>query len=260
MTELPIDVPHNFEIFLELEEILSAKRSEQNQRKQKKKAEGIHREKSILDFPSLVKFSLTRGVGMTDHFLLTLISAAFIGHQAVDSNASMIKIAVGSTNPIKIQAVRNALSNGSMQLISCSASSNVRPQPLSDDETLQGAINRARHSLVQTDSFLAIGLEAGVVFLHDEVYLCHWAALVDRDHKTYSTNGPLILLPKDYTQDLVKGKNLDEIMHERTGIENLGSKQGAVGFFTNNNLDREQMLTQMVRVLLGQYNHYQAKK
>ena len=94
----------------------------------------------------------------------------------------------------------------------------MRPQPLSDEETLQGAINRAKDCLKKTESALAIGLEAGVVFMREQVYLCHWGAIVDRDQNTYFTNGPLILLHKEFLKPLLDGQNLEDIMHYAIGI------------------------------------------
>ncbi len=173
------------------------------------------------------------------------------------TNIRVIEIAVGSTNPVKIQAVKNALHNENIRVISCSALSKVCPQPLSDEETLQGAINRAKDCLEKTESTFAIGLEAGVVFLQDQVYLCHWGAIVDRNQSTYFTNGPLILLPTGYCKPLLTGENLEDIMHYSTGIKSLGAKEGAIGVFTQNRLNREQVLTQIVKALIGQYRYYQ---
>ncbi len=172
---------------------------------------------------------------------------------------AITEIAIGSNNPVKIQAVKNALDNDSIQLIPCSALSKVRPQPLSDEETLQGAINRAKDCLEKTKTSVAIGLEAGVIFLQDQVYLCHWGAIVDQNQNTYFTNGPLILLLSEYRKALEEGKNLEDIMHHSTGIESLGTKEGAIGVFTQNCLNREQMLTQIVKVLIGQYRYYQSE-
>lgn len=172
-------------------------------------------------------------------------------------NICITEIAIGSTNSVKIQAVKNALNNETIRVIPCSALSRVRPQPLSDEETLQGAINRSKDCLEKTESALAIGLEAGVVFLNEQIYLCHWGAIVDRHQNTYFTNGPLILLPKEYSKALLDGQNLEDIMHHSTGVENLGAKEGAIGVFTQKRLNREQVLTQMVKVLIGQYYYYQ---
>lgn len=170
---------------------------------------------------------------------------------------NQLVVAVGSKNPVKVQAVKNAFLNEDITLIPCSASSNVRPQPLSDEETLQGAINRAKDCLEKTEVQLAFGLEAGVLFLNTQLYLCHWGAVVDQDRHVYFTNGPIILMPQDYQEALLAGKNLEDIMHDSTGIQSLGAKEGAIGVFTENRLNREQVLTQIVQVLIGQYRYYQ---
>ena len=204
-------------------------------------------------------------IALNKIFILTLFGGAFLINQVSGLEELQIncipatekEIAIGSTNRIKIQAVKNALNNENFKIVSCSALSNVRPQPVSDEETLQGAINRAKDCLQKTESSLAIGLEAGIVFLGEQVYLCHWGAIVDRNNNIYFTNGPLILLPKEYCKDLLGGKNLEEIMLSSTGIENLGSKEGAIGVFTQNRLDREKVLTQIVKALIGQYYYYQ---
>lgn len=178
--------------------------------------------------------------------------------QTVHPCISTTKIAIGSTNPVKIQAVKNATHDEEIELLSCSALSGVHPQPLSDEETLRGAVNRAKDCLEKTGASLGIGLEAGVVIKENQVYLCHWGALVDRNQNTYFTNGPLILLPAEYLKPLLDGQNLEDIMHHSTGIESLGAKEGAIGVFTQNRLNREQVLTQMVKVLIGEYYYYQS--
>lgn len=191
--------------------------------------------------------------------LINQINGIEESQKTFSSIQSIKKVAVGSNNPIKIQAVKNAFGNEDIQVIPCAALSKVRAQPLSDEETLQGAINRARDCLEKTNSTLAIGLEAGVVFLQDQVFLCHWGAINDNNQNTYFTNGPLILLPSEYRKALNEGKNLEDIMHYSTGIESLGTKEGAIGIFTQNYLNREQVLTQIVRVLVGQYRYYRSK-
>ncbi len=171
-----------------------------------------------------------------------------------------LHISVGSMNSVKIQAVKNAIDPKltSVHVTGCSASSSVREQPLSDKETQTGALQRAQDCLSKDKkSDIAIGLEAGVVFSGESIYLVHWGVLVDRTQKIYMTNGPLIRLPDEYKNALLSGKTLEEIMHDTTGIVSLGSKQGAVGIFTDGFLTRQDILTVMVKVLLGQYLYSQ---
>lgn len=203
------------------------------------------------------------------NFIFILLGVLLLVNQAKGTNEAQIPpstksmqtqlvIAIGSTNPVKVQAVKNALINENAQFLTYAAVSHVRSQPLSDEETLQGAINRAKDCLEKNEADLAIGLEAGVLFLNDQVYLCHWGAVVDKQHHTYFTNGPMILLPQEYQKPLLTGQSLEELMHHSTGIENLGKKEGAISVFTEGRLNREQVLTHIVKALMGQYFYYQS--
>lgn len=164
-------------------------------------------------------------------------------------------VAIGSKNPIKVKAVENGIGKD-FNVIPCEAISNVRHQPLSEEETLQGAIYRAKDSLKKTIASLGIGLEAGISIKNGIVYLCHWGAIVDREGRIYNTNGPQLMLPDEFLDPLQNGESLEDIMHRTTGIHKLGQKAGAIGIFTQNRLDREQVLTYMVKALMGQYLYF----
>ncbi|RLG70112.1 MAG: inosine/xanthosine triphosphatase, partial [Candidatus Iainarchaeum archaeon] len=63
-------------------------------------------------------------------------------------------IAVGTTNPVKIEAVRSAIQklwhNAKVQGIY--AESGVSYQPKGDEEAIRGAINRAKSALEKLDA------------------------------------------------------------------------------------------------------------
>jgi inosine/xanthosine triphosphatase len=179
---------------------------------------------------------------------------------AEELEQKVVEVAIGSTNKVKVQAVKNALNDGEFRVVAYAAESNVRRQPLSNEETLQGAINRARDCLEKTGADLAVGLEAGILFIQNQAFLCHWGAIVDRHQYTYFTNGPLILLPAEFKKPLLEGKNLEDLMLSSTGIDKLGEKEGAIGIYTSGRLNREQVLTQMVQALVGQYYYYTHNK
>ncbi len=166
------------------------------------------------------------------------------------------KAAVGSTNKTKEGAVRDVLTPYNIAVIAYAARSEVNHQPLSEAETRQGAISRAKDCLKQTDAELAFGLEAGVYFVDEEVYLCQWGALVDRSGSVYVSNAPVILMPKGYKAELEAGEELEDIMHRYTGIQDLGKREGAVGIFTQNLITRRQMMADVIKVLWGQYLYY----
>ena len=57
-------------------------------------------------------------------------------------------------------------------------SSEVSAQPLSDNETMTGAINRAKNALKSEDAQIGVGLEGGVVKTEHGYFLCNWGAIV----------------------------------------------------------------------------------
>ena len=76
-------------------------------------------------------------------------------------------LVVASQNPVKIEATRRGFARmfprRALHLHPVEVSSDVRPQPLSDAETLQGALNRVQHAahlVPQADYW--VGIEGGV--------------------------------------------------------------------------------------------------
>ena len=167
-----------------------------------------------------------------------------------------MKVAVGSTNKTKTGAVRNAFPEAT--LVSVPALSGVADQPFSDEETLQGAVNRARNALEQTDADVAIGLEGGVLETGRGLFLCNWGALVTRHGEMFYAGGARIQLPDEFLHPLLSGKELSEIMDDYTRRRDIRSTEGAVGVFTGGYVNREEMFTHVAKLLVGQYMYSKA--
>ncbi len=80
-------------------------------------------------------------------------------------------VVVGSTNRTKIEAIHQAVADHEVLVISCEADTRVKHQPLSQEETIEGALSRARDSLVKTNVEVAFGLEGGVCFMVDRIQI-----------------------------------------------------------------------------------------
>ena len=79
----------------------------------------------------------------------------------------MKKIVVASKNPVKINAVRDAFEkmfpNEVFNMEGISVSSGVSDQPISDTETLQGALNRAGNAEKENlHADFWVGIEGGI--------------------------------------------------------------------------------------------------
>jgi inosine/xanthosine triphosphatase len=151
-------------------------------------------------------------------------------------------IAIGSTNPVKRMAAENVLSIVFPQAhFSClEVPSGVRNQPWGDDETRQGAYNRATAALAQTQADAAIGLEGGVVECDFGLMTTAWCVIITRDGTLGIGGGINILLPNSVTQAVRSGVELGPAMDALTGDHNTKQKNGAIGILTNGLLDRQQ--------------------
>ena len=172
----------------------------------------------------------------------------------------MILAAVGTLNPAKIRAVEEALLTMDAQIAAVKASSGVSEQPFSDEETIQGAINRANNALAETGADIAIGLEGGVVETKYGMFLCNWGALALPDGKTILAGGARILLPEEIVRPLREGIELGPIMEEYTGQKDVRKSEGAIGIFTNGYVNRSDMFTHITKMLIGQYTQQMSEK
>lgn len=167
-----------------------------------------------------------------------------------------MKIAVGTTNPAKIQAIKNVFI-GSAYIIPCKVPSDVSEQPFSDEETVQGAINRAKNAIDETNADIGIGLEGGVTETPFGLMLCNWGALVSRDaiEQPIIAGGARMVLPEAISQRLRNGEELGPVMDDFCHQENVRSHEGAIGVFSNGQINRIDLFTHVAKLLKGQYDY-----
>ncbi|WP_053218866.1 DUF84 family protein [Virgibacillus senegalensis] len=166
-----------------------------------------------------------------------------------------MKIYIGSLNPAKIKAVETVFPEA--EVIEIDVASKVSLQPFSDEETMEGAVNRARECASLNPDGIGIGLEGGVMELNKELFLCNWGALICENGNTYLASGARIPLPEEVASQLEKGIELGEVMDEYAQRQDVRKKEGAVGIFTNELVTREEMFTHVMKLLKGQYQFHQ---
>lgn len=164
-----------------------------------------------------------------------------------------MKIIVGSSNPTKIESVKSIFSNAEVEGLE--VSSMVSAQPFSDEETLEGAINRARECANSVKGAFGIGLEGGVTQIENDLFLCNWGALVDDKGNVYIASGARIPLPDEISEELHTGKELGDVMDVFAKKNGVRKKEGAIGIFTNENIDRMSMFSHVVLLLKGQWEY-----
>ncbi|WP_416151533.1 DUF84 family protein [Salipaludibacillus sp. HK11] len=165
----------------------------------------------------------------------------------------MKKLYIASKNPTKIKSVELVFGN-TYDVIGYLAPSGVSDQPMSDLETKQGAINRAKYLVKETSADVTIGLEGGVMTLDDQLFLCNWGALATKQGHLLMASGARIPLPNSVREMINEGKELGDVMDLWTEKNNVRSKEGAIGIFTAGQVDRTTMFSQINILLLGQFN------
>lgn len=168
----------------------------------------------------------------------------------------MMKIAIGSTNPVKIEAVRQMAAQiwTAVDLCPVSVDSGVSAMPLTDAETLEGARQRAMASLTAVPlAQLGLGLEGGVQQMGDTLFLQGWVVAVDGNGRCGVGGCPRLTLPQSVAQRILAGAELGPLMDELTSQANMKQKEGAVGVFTNGLVKRQEAFAVAVAYALAPF-------
>ena len=152
------------------------------------------------------------------------------------------RIAVGSKNPVKVAAARAVLTRLAPEITveSVAVPSGVPDQPFGDEETIRGAIERARAAREQLGADFGIGLEGGVVEMADgTMRTCAWAAVVSRNGR-HGVGGSLAMPLPDCVATMIRGgTELGHAMDKLTGQPKTKHGAGAVGILTAGLVDRQ---------------------
>ncbi len=172
-----------------------------------------------------------------------------------------MKILVGSENPVKLQAVKEAFEKyyANIEVVGLKVPSGVPDQPI-NDETLRGAENRAEilKELNDTDGLKAdffIGVEGGIIKRHGRWFAFGGMCLIDtRGRKSFGTSAHFEL-PDEVTRRLQEREELGIVMDEIMKLKNTKQKMGAIGFFTNGIIDRKELYIPGIISALVPFNH-----
>lgn len=153
-----------------------------------------------------------------------------------------LRVHVGTDNPVKVRAVRRVLETTGFRarVLAALVSTKVPEQPF-DHEALRGAMNRAKAALGEGD--FGVGIEAGLVHLPDiDDYVdVQYCAIVDRSGRLTIGQGPGFTYPAKIVARVKSGSTVGEAMARLTGIKDIGSRQGAIGYLTERRLDRDRL-------------------
>lgn len=156
-----------------------------------------------------------------------------------------VRIAVGSENPVKVEAVKLAAQRlyGDADVRGFAVASGVAEQPF-EEETWEGARTRARMALAAWgEADFGVGLEAGLFETPAvggllDVQAC---VVLDRVGRFTYGQGPGFAYPDDISEELRKGASVGEVVSRVSGVDDVGRKEGAIGWLSRGHVTRTQL-------------------
>lgn len=172
-----------------------------------------------------------------------------------------MKIVITSINPVK----RNATLLGFTEMFpdtpweidEVKASSGVSDQPMSEEETLRGAIQRVENAIHKTpDADYWVGIEGGIQFVENgDAEAFAWVIIKSKNGRVGKGRTGTFMLPHKLIALIKKGMELgeaDDIVFKQT---NSKQKGGTVGTLTHNVTDRTEYYRHAVIFALIPFVH-----
>jgi len=169
-----------------------------------------------------------------------------------------MKIIVGTTNRAKIEAVEEIIKDyphlAEAEVLGASVESLVSDQPKSLEETITGAMNRARATFSDCD--YSIGIESGLMPVpytkggYMDFSAC---AIYDGQEFHLGLSSAWEFPDKQITDLMIKdGLDMSQAIN-KAGMTNnpkIGSEEGAIGILTKGRMTRKEYTKQSLRTAL----------
>lgn len=168
-------------------------------------------------------------------------------------------VAVGSRNPAKTKGTRAAFAHIfhriELKAVDAAVGTSVKIQPLSLEETAEGARTRALFALNSAKADFGVGVEAGIVQI-GKYHPGHFvnlqiAAVVDSPGRISFGLSSGFPIPAKFAAKLRRDRDeLDRYAHDLTGAANVEEEHGVVYHLSGERLSRVQMTEQCVSMAL----------
>ena len=167
------------------------------------------------------------------------------GKYGTHGYSDVLDIVVGSTNHVKVEAVRDVMEKvfGDVRVTGMNVDSGVPDQPF-EEQTRQGAVNRAKAALGDHD--MAVGIEAGVFEKEAGLYDIQYCAIIDRSGRITVGTGSGFMYPPAVAELVRKGQTVGEAMKAVFEQPDIGKGQGAIGYLSRGLLDRKALTEQSI--------------
>ena len=173
----------------------------------------------------------------------------------------MHTVVVASANPVKVQAAiegfRLMFPHSEFRQVSVAVPSGVSDQPMTDAETLTGALNRVNNACAAHPmADFWIGIEGGVERMEGELAAFAWI-VVRSASRTGKARSGTFFLPRAVAELVEQGVELGIADDRIFGRSNSKQEGGAIGILTENVVDRKQLYEQAVILALVPFRNEQ---
>ncbi|WOT05707.1 inosine/xanthosine triphosphatase [Shewanella youngdeokensis] len=162
---------------------------------------------------------------------------------------NVIRVIVGSKNPVKVGAVQQALTTlFPEQKIECEgvhAPSLVAEQPMTETATQAGAINRVKYCQSNYNAHYYFAMEGGVDLFDHGPATFAYIAIAYQDQVSVGRSA-LLPLPMLVYQALTQGEELGNVMDRMFNTVNIKQQGGAISLLTNGHATRQSIYTQAI--------------
>ncbi|WP_299796148.1 inosine/xanthosine triphosphatase [uncultured Shewanella sp.] len=168
------------------------------------------------------------------------------------SGQKRIRVLIGSTNPVKINAAKVAICQlfpeSNIECIATHAPSGVANQPMTERETRLGALNRVRYcqsmaASGEQEAELFVAMEGGVDKLEHGPATFAYIAVATAKQISVGRSA-LLPLPSSVYHALEAGEELGDVMDRLFNTKNIKQQGGAIGLLTKGHATRESIYTQ----------------
>jgi len=153
-----------------------------------------------------------------------------------------MKIAIGTTNKLKVEAIENVLAIlfPGAEFIATKVDSGVSEEPKGDEEGIEGALTRAKKAMEKEGADMGVGPEGITSKNKYGTFVYGYVVIADKQNRIGIGASAQVMLPKKLEKMIESGKGLADAVAGISGItsERVSKELGTNGILTNGLYDR----------------------
>ncbi len=175
-----------------------------------------------------------------------------------------MKIAIWTQSPPKVKAIQQAIDNivyfkgKKIEVIPLKVSSDISDMPISLEENMLGAKNRAKNCKKEIEADLYVWMEWWTSIIDDKAYLFGVVYILDKNGNNHYGISNMMEVPEYFRQKIYdEGLELGPVLTEATKEENASKKWWAFAHWSDDMLTRtDQFVLAFTSAIVPFYNKY----